>query len=106
RYFYFVRRAQWQLQDGKRKLALSMMIADSSSNKHSRESDELQNNIEWATEGGISVSLTEVDETSIDIVCDRWADCHSKVHAEYMLIQWAQFANWWEQTVAPSSLLL
>ncbi|KAF1780629.1 hypothetical protein GQ600_16048 [Phytophthora cactorum] len=71
----------------------------------SRDADS-QDNVEWATEGGIQVSVTEMDEKSIKVVCDHWASCESKLHAEYLMIQWTQFAVWWEQLTEPSNLLL
>ncbi|OWZ05416.1 hypothetical protein PHMEG_00022502, partial [Phytophthora megakarya] len=46
RYLYFIRRAQWQLQDGRRSLTWSMVIADSDSNRRSRSVEELQDNVE------------------------------------------------------------
>ncbi|KAG6949854.1 hypothetical protein JG688_00014463 [Phytophthora aleatoria] len=47
-----------------------------------------------------------MDEKSIKVVCDHWASCESKLHAEYLMIQWTQFAVWWEQLTVPSNLLL
>ncbi|KAI9992910.1 hypothetical protein PInf_014848 [Phytophthora infestans] len=105
RYLFQVRRAQWELADGRRKLTASLAFIDSDANRRSREA-ETQDNVEWATEGGIQVSVTEMDENSIKVVCDHWASCESKLHAEYLMIQWTQFAVWWEQLTVPSNLLL
>ncbi|POM62572.1 hypothetical protein PHPALM_28264 [Phytophthora palmivora] len=105
RYLFQVRRSQWKLLDGKRKLTASLVIIDSDSNRRSRDTDASQGKVEWATEGGIQVSVTEVDENSIDVICDHWASCESKLHAEYLMIQWTQFAVWWEQLTVPSNLL-
>ncbi|ETL89494.1 hypothetical protein L917_11585 [Phytophthora nicotianae] len=105
RYLFQVRRAQWKLADGRRKLTASLAIVDSDSNRRSRDADS-HDNVEWATEGGIQVSVTEVNENSIKVVCDHWASCESKLHAEYLMIQWTQFAVWWEQLTVPSNLLL
>jgi hypothetical protein len=105
RYLFQVRRAQWKLRDGRRKLTASLAITDSEANRQSREADVSQDEVEWATEGGIQVSITEADETSIDVVCDHWASCESARHAEYMMIQWTQLAVWWEQLTVPSNLL-
>ncbi|KAF4038254.1 hypothetical protein GN244_ATG09600 [Phytophthora infestans] len=105
RYLFQVRRAQWELADGRRKLTASLAIIDSDANRRSRDA-EMQDNVEWATEGGIQVSVTEMDENSIKVACDHWASCESKLHAEYLMIQWTQFAVWWEQLTVPSNLLL
>ncbi|KAG1713252.1 hypothetical protein DVH05_000972 [Phytophthora capsici] len=102
RYIYFVRRVQWQLRDGRRKFELSMSIVDS---HYRRDGEGQHENIEWVEEGGVTISLTEMDGT-VDVVCDRWASCQSKLQADYNMVQWAQYASWWEQTVAPDSLLL
>ncbi|KAI9979493.1 hypothetical protein PInf_029359 [Phytophthora infestans] len=91
RYLFQVRRAQWELADGRRKLTASLAIIDSDANRRSRDA-EMQDNVEWATEGGIQVSVTEMDENSIKVACDHWASCESKLHAEYLMIQWTQFA--------------
>ncbi|OWZ05415.1 hypothetical protein PHMEG_00022501 [Phytophthora megakarya] len=106
RYLFQVRRSQWKLLDGRRKLTANLAIIDSDANRRSREADTSQDKIEWAKEGGIQVSVTEVDENSIDVVCDHWASCESKLHAEYLMIQWTQFAVWWEQLTVPSNLVL
>ncbi|EEY54830.1 uncharacterized protein PITG_08389 [Phytophthora infestans T30-4] len=89
RYLFQVRRAQWELADGRRKLTASLAIIDSDANRRS-----------------IQVSVTEMDENSIKVACDHWASCESKLHAEYLMIQWTQFAVWWEQLTVPSNLLL
>ncbi|GMF35443.1 unnamed protein product [Phytophthora lilii] len=106
RYFFQVRRAQWTLRDGRRKLMASLVITDSEANRRSREAEDSHDKVEWATEGAINVSVTEVDDNSIDVVCDHWAACESELHAEYLMIQWTQFAVWWEQLIVPTNLLL
>lgn len=106
RYLFQLRRTEWKLPDGRRKLQLSLAVVDSDANRRSREAEGKQDNVEWFTEGGLNVSLTEIDDKSIHVVSDHWVGCHSSLHAEYMLVQWAQFAVWWEQMTAPTNLLL
>ncbi|KAL3670331.1 hypothetical protein V7S43_004642 [Phytophthora oleae] len=106
RYIFQARRTQWKLLDGRRKLTASLAIIDSDANRRSRDAGNSQDRVEWATEGGIQVSITEIDEDSIDVTCDHWASCESTLHAEYIMIQWTQFAVWWEQLTVPSNLLL
>eukprot|EP00644_Phytophthora_capsici_P003796 jgi/Phyca11/108803/e_gw1.15.303.1 len=105
RYLFQVRRAQWKLFNGRRKLTASLVIIDSDANRRSRDAGN-SHRVQWATEGGIQVSITEVDEDSIDVTCDHWASCENTQHAEFMMIQWTQFAIWWEQLTVPSNLLL
>ncbi|KAK1941387.1 hypothetical protein P3T76_007253 [Phytophthora citrophthora] len=106
RYLFQVGRAQWKLLDGRRKLTASLAIIDSDANRRSRDADNTQDRVEWAYEGGIQVSIIEIDEDSIDVTCDHWASCESPQHAEYLMIQWTQFAVWWEQLTVPFNLLL
>ncbi|KAK1941388.1 hypothetical protein P3T76_007254 [Phytophthora citrophthora] len=104
RFLYFFRQTESTLPDGRRRIEFSITAADSTLNRYSRDADTSRN-VEWATEGGIHMSLTEVNETSVDAVCSRWAECKTKLHADYMMVQWTQFASLWEQTVASQRLL-
>ncbi|KAG7379654.1 hypothetical protein PHYBOEH_011815 [Phytophthora boehmeriae] len=106
RYLFQLRRAEWKLLNGRRKLTFSMNIVDSDANRRSREAEGPQDNVEWFTEGGLHVSLMEVDDNFIDVVSDHWVSCRSALHAEHMMVQWAQVAIWWEQKTVPSSLLV
>ncbi|OWZ17738.1 hypothetical protein PHMEG_0008279 [Phytophthora megakarya] len=106
RYLYFTRCGQWQQKDGRRTLTWSIVIADSEANCRIRSAEGEEDNVEWVTEGGMHTTLTEVNETSIDVEFDRWGTFHTNEHAEYMMSQWAQYATWWEQSVAPARLIL
>ncbi|KAG7375570.1 hypothetical protein PHYPSEUDO_000607 [Phytophthora pseudosyringae] len=55
RYLFQVRRAEWKLLDGRRKLTASLVIVDSDANRRSRDVEGSQDKVEWATEGGIQV---------------------------------------------------
>ncbi|OWZ15623.1 hypothetical protein PHMEG_00010698 [Phytophthora megakarya] len=82
-----------------------VLIADSEANRHIRSAEGEEDNVEWVTEGGMNTTLTEVNETSIDVEFDRWGTFHTNEHAEYTMSQWAQYATWWEQSVAPARLI-
>ncbi|KAG1713253.1 hypothetical protein DVH05_000973 [Phytophthora capsici] len=103
RYICFIRRARWKLQDGRRNFEFSMAIVNS---PDIRDAEGLQENVEWVEEGGMNISMTEVDGTFMDIVCDRWASCQGKLQVDYNMVQWAQYVSWWEQTLGLESLLL
>lgn len=105
-YLFQVRRAQWETQDGRRKLTLSLAVTDSDANRRSRYAEALELSVEWATEGGVHVPVTEIEENLIEVSCDHWASSESKQHVEHLMIQWAQLAIWWEQLAVLSNLLL
>ncbi|KAF4315823.1 hypothetical protein BBO99_00008937 [Phytophthora kernoviae] len=104
RYLYLARRARWKLPGDIRKTCFSMVIFDSEANKRSRDSEPSQG-VDWVTEGGGYFTLTEIDENAIEVICEQWVSCESKLHAEYVMIQWTQFLVQWEQAILPSNLL-
>ncbi|KAG7398818.1 hypothetical protein PHYBOEH_010450 [Phytophthora boehmeriae] len=105
RYLCCVRRKQWELHDGRRKLQLSMMIIDSKANKISREAEGPQSGTEWVTEGGAYATLTEVDDTTIDVTYEHHISTKSELQAAHLLVRWCQCAVRWEGILLPSSLL-
>ncbi|ETI46472.1 hypothetical protein F443_09134 [Phytophthora nicotianae P1569] len=106
-YVFLERVAQWELPDGRKKLGLSMNVIDSTVSRLSSTDVRTHepNPIKWAKEGWASVTITEVDATTVDVVYDQWARCESKLHADYVVAQWAQFLVRWEQIVAPFRFL-
>ncbi|KAG3071793.1 hypothetical protein PI124_g21168 [Phytophthora idaei] len=61
--------------------------------------------VKWVKEGWGVRTITEVDEATVDVVYDQWSACESKLQADYLVAQWAQFLVRWEQIVAPSNFL-
>ncbi|KUF88120.1 hypothetical protein AM588_10001716 [Phytophthora nicotianae] len=106
-YVFLERVAQWELPDGRKKLGLSMNVIGSTVSRLSNTDVRTHepNPIKWAKEGWASVTITEVDATTVDVVYDQWARCESKLHADYVVAQWAQFLVRWEQIVAPFRFL-
>ncbi|KAG7400337.1 hypothetical protein PHYBOEH_006094 [Phytophthora boehmeriae] len=102
RYLFLSRSAQWELLDGRRKVAFSMLIVDSKATKRAQEH---QDDVKWYTNGGNYLTLTEVDETTTDAVYEQWVDCESELHAAYLILQWTHLAIRWEQGIVPSNLL-
>ncbi|KAG4036677.1 hypothetical protein PC123_g27754, partial [Phytophthora cactorum] len=90
-------KAQWELPGGKRKMCFSMTAVDSEDNQRSRDAASLQENVEWLTEGGVMLTLTETDGGDVDAVYEQWAPYESEAQAASLLIQWTQFVIRWEQ---------
>ncbi|KAL4106513.1 hypothetical protein PRIC1_004564 [Phytophthora ramorum] len=105
RYICFAQRSPWTEQDGKRVVTYMTVIADSEANRRSRSAEANPDEVEWVTEGGSILTLTEADDNSIDVVYDHWGDSHDALHAQYMFVQWTHWILRWEQMVMPSSLL-
>ncbi|KAG2785213.1 hypothetical protein Pcac1_g5198 [Phytophthora cactorum] len=99
-------KAQWELPGGKRKMCFSMTAVDSEDNQRSRDAASLQENVEWLTEGGVMLTLTETDGGDVDAVYEQWAPYESEAQAASLLIQWTQFVIRWEQVALPSNVFL
>ncbi|OWZ02873.1 hypothetical protein PHMEG_00025490, partial [Phytophthora megakarya] len=105
RYVFLARTAQWELPDGKRRMGFSMMTIDSETNKRSRDSEIPDKHIEWITETWAYLTLTEIDDSSVEVVYEHCAECETESHAGYLMAQWVQFLVRWEQFVVPSNLV-
>ncbi|KAL4158942.1 hypothetical protein PRNP1_004716 [Phytophthora ramorum] len=105
RYVCLVQRSCWTERDGKRVITYGMVIADSEANKRNRSVETDTGEVEWIPEGGAHLTLTEVDDKTIDVVYDHWGGCQGTLHAQYLFVQWAHYAFRWEQMVVPSRLL-
>ncbi|KAG2974366.1 hypothetical protein PC118_g14550, partial [Phytophthora cactorum] len=78
----------------------------SEDNQRSRDAASLQENVEWLTEGGVMLTLTETDGGDVDAVYEQWAPYESEAQAASLLIQWTQFVIRWEQVALPSNVFL
>ncbi|KAG6612417.1 uncharacterized protein IUM83_10622 [Phytophthora cinnamomi] len=107
RYICLAHRHRWRTPgvDGKRTVTYTMVIADSEANKRSRTAEANEDEVEWVTEGGTQLTITEVDDGTIDVAYDHWGVCQGNLHAQYLFVQWAHYALCWEQMVVPSRLL-
>ncbi|OWZ00914.1 hypothetical protein PHMEG_00027794 [Phytophthora megakarya] len=105
RYTFLTRTEQWELSGERRKMGFSMMIYDSKENQLNRDVKGKQQGVEWATEGWAYFTLTEVDDSTIDVVYDHSVRCQNKIHADCLMVQWTQYVVQWEQVVTACSLL-
>ncbi|ETN15319.1 hypothetical protein PPTG_06604 [Phytophthora nicotianae INRA-310] len=101
-YSFLERVAQWVLPDGRKKVGISMIVINSTSNQ---QGNIQINSAKWIKDGWALVTVTEAGDNMVDVVCDQWAPCESNLHADYLVVQWAQFIQRWEQSVSPSRLL-
>ncbi|GMF39816.1 unnamed protein product [Phytophthora fragariaefolia] len=90
--------------DGKRIDKYMMTVADSDANARNRASDPDQMVI-WILEGGVCTTITEVDESTVDVVFNQWAGCLSETHGRELYIDWIRFPVRLEQTVSAAKLL-
>ncbi|KAG2784960.1 hypothetical protein Pcac1_g5210 [Phytophthora cactorum] len=105
RYICLSERSRYTERNGHRLITYTMVIADSKSNKRSRLAEMDLDDVEWITEGGSNLTLTEVDDSTIDVVYDHWGGCQGSLHAKYLFVQWTHYAFRWEQMVASTRLL-
>eukprot|EP00644_Phytophthora_capsici_P008985 jgi/Phyca11/101745/e_gw1.6.500.1 len=105
RYVCLVQRHRCTEQEGKRAITYTMRIADSEENKRNRKVEEDASDVQWITEGGSQLTIVEQDSDTVDVVYDHWGGCESALHAQYLFVQWANYALRWEQMVLRSRLL-
>ncbi|KAE9167003.1 hypothetical protein PF004_g28967 [Phytophthora fragariae] len=89
--------------DGKRVDKYTMTVAYSDASN--RASENPQERVQWIMEGGVYVTITEVDGSTIDVVYDQWAGCLSEMHGRELYIDWIRFPVRLEQSVSPARLL-
>ncbi|KAG7375712.1 hypothetical protein PHYPSEUDO_015466 [Phytophthora pseudosyringae] len=104
RYIQLGRRLPGIKASGKRLVSFFLITADSSSNARSRAAEE-QHDVQWITEAGTRLALTEVDETTIDVACDHWSSCENELHREQLFVFWAEFACKWTEMATRSTIL-
>ncbi|KAG7398816.1 hypothetical protein PHYBOEH_010448 [Phytophthora boehmeriae] len=100
RYIQLARRLYQTRQDGRRSTAYVMVIADPN-----QAGAQTQLDVEWATEGGSYMEITEVDDSTIDVSYDHWAGCQDELHAQHLFIRWTQFTVQLPQSHLPPRLL-
>ncbi|OWY97149.1 hypothetical protein PHMEG_00032393 [Phytophthora megakarya] len=103
RFIYFHRQLNRIMINGKRSVAFIMIAANSEANQRTRL-EELQHNVNWVQEGGTYVTLTEVDDGTVDMAYDHWGSCQDEQHGQSLFIQWAQLVSRWSQTIMPKLL--
>ncbi|ETP11942.1 hypothetical protein F441_12601 [Phytophthora nicotianae CJ01A1] len=51
------------------------------------------------------MTITEVNENTIDVVFDQWSECLNEMHGRELYIDWIRFPVRIEQYVSPARLL-
>ncbi|KAG3044447.1 hypothetical protein PC122_g24844, partial [Phytophthora cactorum] len=88
RYLVLARHTREKRSDGKRVDKYILTIGDSEANLRNRQAEGEQENVRWVLEGGTYMTITEVDESTVDVVFDQWAECLSEVHGRELYIDW------------------
>lgn len=105
RYLVLAWHTRQRRSDGKRDDKYILTIGDSQANARNRDVEGPQKDVQWVLEGGICTTITEVDESTIDVVCEQWAGCLSEQHGRELYIDWIRFPVCLEQNVSPARLL-
>ncbi|KAG6945850.1 hypothetical protein JG688_00016346 [Phytophthora aleatoria] len=82
-----------------------MVIPDSKANKRSREAEQSRNEVLWVCEGAAYMTLSQVDDSTLQVTYDNCTGCKDELHARSLLMEWGHEAIRLEQLVTPSRLL-
>ncbi|KAL3668944.1 hypothetical protein V7S43_006232 [Phytophthora oleae] len=105
RYICLMQRFRRSERGEKQVITFAATIFDSEDNKRSRSAETDQDKVEWVTEGRSVLTLTELDHSSIDVVYDRWGGSQGSLHAQQLIVEWAQNIVQWEQRLLSTGLL-
>ncbi|GMF39818.1 unnamed protein product [Phytophthora fragariaefolia] len=105
RYLVLAQHIRQKQSDGKRADKYSLIIGDSETNACNREVQGPRHDVQWVLEGGICITISEVDESTIDVEFDQWAGCLSESHGRELYIDWIKFPVRLEQCISPTRLL-
>ncbi|EGZ18860.1 hypothetical protein PHYSODRAFT_301341 [Phytophthora sojae] len=104
RYLHLDQHQSYIDEEGRHVVRFGAIAAGSDANARYHEVVKSLNNVEWVREGGVCITLTEIDEATVDVSFNRWAKCESELHAGKLSIHWAQFACQWAQAITSSKL--
>eukprot|EP00644_Phytophthora_capsici_P008987 jgi/Phyca11/102077/e_gw1.6.546.1 len=104
RYLHLVRRMPRRSLDNRRSIAFTMAIVDTCENARSRAAED-ERDVTWATEGFNTLTITEVDEKTVDVKFEFTAACRDELHVEQLYVYWAQFVCRWSERIFPPKLL-
>ncbi|OWZ07430.1 hypothetical protein PHMEG_00020178 [Phytophthora megakarya] len=105
RYICLARHTRKTREDGVRMDKYTLLIADSKANAYNRLAEEEQHEVQWVLDGRTSMTLTEVDDSTIDVVYDQWGTCLNKEYGQQLYVDWIRFVVHLEQLVSPARLL-
>jgi hypothetical protein len=106
RYIALAQYARGKSADGKRQDKYIATIADSEANARNRAAEGPMENVQWVLEGGTYMTVTEIDEATIDVVFDHWAGCLSEGHGRELYIDWIKCPMRLEQCMSSSARLV
>ncbi|KAF1772443.1 hypothetical protein GQ600_9024 [Phytophthora cactorum] len=81
------------------------MITYVMANKRSREAEQSRNEVLWVCEGAAYMTLSQVDDSTLQVTYDNCTGCKDELYAQSLLMEWGHEAIRWEQLVTPSRLL-
>lgn len=82
-----------------------MVIPDSKANKQSREAEHSRESVLCVCEGAAYMTLTQIDDSTLEVTYDNSSGCKNELHAQHLLIEWGHETMRWEALVTPSRLL-
>ncbi|OWZ16198.1 hypothetical protein PHMEG_00010041 [Phytophthora megakarya] len=89
----------------RRTITYVMVIPDSKANRRSREAEDSRDTVLWVCEGAAYMTLTQIDDSTLEVSYDNCSGCKNELHAQHLLMEWGHEAIRWEQLVTPSRLL-
>ncbi|KAL4158936.1 hypothetical protein PRNP1_004710 [Phytophthora ramorum] len=105
RYLNLVSRRRAQRADGRRSVTHALVVVTSDANERSREAEPEGQGVHWVNEGGAYMTLSQIDDDTLEVVYDHCSACMSEQHAQYCLVDWGHIVIRWEQLVTPSKVL-
>ncbi|GMF16677.1 unnamed protein product [Phytophthora lilii] len=90
---------------GKLSTTYVMAIPDSEANRRSRETESSRDKVFWICEGAAYMTLSQVDDSTLEVTYDNCSSCKNELHAQFLLMEWGQEAIRWEELVTPSRLI-
>ncbi|KAG7375807.1 hypothetical protein PHYPSEUDO_015197 [Phytophthora pseudosyringae] len=105
RHLTMMRRRRRTDEEGRRTITYVMVIPDSKANKRSREAEQSRGNVLWVCEGAAYMTLSQVDDSTLEVAYDNCSGCKDELHAQHLLMEWGHEALRWEQLVTPLRLL-
>ncbi|KAK1943021.1 hypothetical protein P3T76_005658 [Phytophthora citrophthora] len=104
RYIALARNVRERNSEGKRVDKYILTIGDSKASANNRDVENSQD-VQWVLEGGMYMTITEVDAETINIVFDNWVECLNESHGRELYVDWVRFPFGLEQHVSPVRLL-
>ncbi|KAG7382062.1 hypothetical protein PHYPSEUDO_005328 [Phytophthora pseudosyringae] len=109
RYLNLVSRRRSQQPNGRRSIKYALVVVTSDTNKRSHdaepEPEPERRHVHWVHEGGAYMTLSQIDNDTLEVVYDHCSGCMNEQHAQFCLVDWGHIVIRWEQLVTPSRTL-